>query len=543
MFKGVSIKHKLTVPIILLILISSISSILNVKSTWMQNEISEQLSDQLMPALLAMEDGYRDIYQATSAMQGIALSQSNKELEHHLVEFEDNAYKALPRFQKALLAQALLPTSFSRDVSQLTNATTQWLAEYDAIKGQPQQEWPSLIIKKQSEIEQKFGDMREKLNVVKDALEEKKSQADQSIAALRNQGEIILELGSLIVLMFAIVFLVFVQRTIINPITQLKEALFQIASGNGDLRQRVTSTSTDELGSMSNSFNEFVSKIEKTINHVIGTTETLRNEVQALEKLTINISNSTDLQQRDSEAVASAVHEMLNTSHTVSGSATQTSDSTKLAQEQTMIANDTVNSTIDSITELSNDINLAGEVINTLNSDVEQIASVLDVIRGIADQTNLLALNAAIEAARAGEQGRGFAVVADEVRSLASRTSSSTGEIQEMIERLQGGATKAVSVMSASVASSVNTIDNAGLAKESLTQILDAINHVNEQVSHIATASQEQSAVSEDISQNVQAIADSSNAIVNVVSETRTSFQKLAYQCNELDKLVSQFNH
>ncbi|WP_394246303.1 methyl-accepting chemotaxis protein [Vibrio profundi] len=543
MFKGVSIKHKLIVPLFLLILISSTSSILNIRLTWMQNDISEQLSEQLMPALLAMEDGYRDIYQATSAMQGIALSQSEKEFEHHLFEFEDNAYKALPRFQKALLAEDLLPQSFSREVKQLVDATNQWLAEYKAIKEYPQQEWASHVIKKQVEIEQKFGDMRDKLNRVKDVLEEKKSEAEQNIAKLRNQGEISLELGSLIVLMFAIVFLIFVQRTIINPISELKEALFQIASGDGDLRQRVTSNSTDELGSMSNSFNEFVSKIEKTINHVICTTETLRNEVQALEKLTINISSSTDLQQRDSEAVASAVHEMLNTSHTVSGSATQTADLTKLAQEQTTIANDTVNSTIDSITELSNEINLAGDVINTLNSDVEQIASVLDVIRGIADQTNLLALNAAIEAARAGEQGRGFAVVADEVRSLASRTSSSTGEIQEMIEKLQSGATKAVSVMSASVASSVNTIDHAGLAKDSLTQILDAINHVNEQVSHIATASQEQSAVSEDISQNVQAIADSSNTIVNVVSETRLSFQKLSYQCIELDKLVSQFNH
>ncbi len=200
-----------------------------------------------------------------------------------------------------------------------------------------------------------------------------------------------------------------------------------------------------------------------------------------------------------------------------------------------------MDSTVKSIRSLANDVDSAHRVINTLDSDVSSIASVVDVIQGIAEQTNLLALNAAIEAARAGEQGRGFAVVADEVRSLASRTQQSTGEIQAMIEKLQNGASEAVKVMHGSKESGEKTINTAGEASRSLSEILNAISMMNEMNTHIATAASQQSSVSDEVSRNVQGIADSSTAVVNIVGKAQQALANLNEQCHKLDTQVGQF--
>lgn len=260
-----------------------------------------------------------------------------------------------------------------------------------------------------------------------------------------------------------------------------------------------------------------------------------------LNALTATIADSTVGQQRDSEAVAAAVHEMQVTSRNVSDSATEAALASQTANEELSNTNVILEQTVAAIRDLAGEIESASQVINTLDNDVSNIASVLDVIRGIAEQTNLLALNAAIEAARAGEQGRGFAVVADEVRSLASRTQKSTGEIQTMIEKLQAGAAQAVEVMQGSKTSSEDTIQSAGLATGSLAEILNAIARMNEMNTHIATAAGQQSSVSDEVNSNVQGIADSSTSIVDVVSQAQQSLSMLSEQTQQLDKQVSQF--
>jgi methyl-accepting chemotaxis protein len=297
----------------------------------------------------------------------------------------------------------------------------------------------------------------------------------------------------------------------------------------------------DEIGNLANAFNQFVSKIQATVSQVIESSNTLRNEMENLSSLTTTIANSTVSQQKDSEAVAAAVHEMQVTSRNVSDSANEAAVASQTANDELTNTNVILDQTVSSIRSLASEIESASHVINTLDHDVSNIASVLDVIRGIAEQTNLLALNAAIEAARAGEQGRGFAVVADEVRSLASRTQQSTGEIQTMIEKLQSGAGQAVEVMRGSQNSSDETIQSAGRASQSLSEILNAISRMNEMNTHIATAASQQSTVSDEVNSNVQGIADSSTSIVEIVNQAQASLAMLSEQTQRLDHQVSQF--
>ncbi|MEH0668490.1 methyl-accepting chemotaxis protein [Vibrio owensii] len=543
MFNNLSIKQKIVLPLSLMIVLLTVSSVLNVLTMWKQTELSDTLNDQVIPSLFTLEDAYRDLYQATSAIQGLALAQTQAEIDHHLFEYKDNAYKALPRMKKvmSLSDQGVLPRSHGSEVQQLVSTGEQWLQSYEAMISKPQSQWVNYYESNKAEFEHQFGAVRDQLNVVKDAIEAKQNTLKTDIAAAAFRAEVILEAGIAIVILAALGMVVLLLKTVVKPINDIKEAMVQIASGEGDLSQRISINSQDEIGQLAGGFNQFVTKIQATVSQVVESSNTLRQEMNNLNALTATIADSTVGQQRDSEAVAAAVHEMQVTSRNVSDSATEAALASQTANEELSNTNVVLEQTVAAIRDLAGEIESASQVINTLDNDVSNIASVLDVIRGIAEQTNLLALNAAIEAARAGEQGRGFAVVADEVRSLASRTQKSTGEIQAMIEKLQAGAAQAVEVMQGSKTSSEDTIQSAGLATESLAEILNAIARMNEMNTHIATAAGQQSSVSDEVNSNVQGIADSSTSIVDVVSQAQQSLSMLSEQTQQLDKQVSQF--
>lgn len=543
MFNSLSIKQKIVLPLLSMIVLLTISSVLNVLTMWKQTELSETLNEQIIPSMFTLEDAYRDLYQATAAIQGVALATSKAETEHHLFEYKDNAYKALPRMKKVMsLSEAgILPLTHGHDVQKLVSLGEQWLQSYETMINKPQSEWLSYYELNKALFENQFGAVREQLNVVKDAIEVKQNSLKMEIAAATIRAELILESGIAIVILFALGMVILLLKTVVKPINDIKQAMTQIASGDGDLSQRIDIKTQDEIGQLAAGFNQFVSKIQMTVSQVVESSNTLRREMDQLNSLTATIVDSTTLQQRDSEAVAAAVNEMQVTSRNVSDSATQAALASQTANQELVNTNEILEQTVGAIRDLAGEIESASTVINTLDNDVSNIASVLDVIRGIAEQTNLLALNAAIEAARAGEQGRGFAVVADEVRSLASRTQQSTGEIQSMIEKLQAGAEKAVEVMHGSKVGSEETIQSAGLATESLAEILNAISRMNEMNTHIATAANQQSSVSDEISNNVQGIADSSTSIVGVVNQAQRSLAMLSEQTQQLDEQVNQF--
>ncbi len=332
-----------------------------------------------------------------------------------------------------------------------------------------------------------------------------------------------------------------IANMVVKPLMAAVNAMTDIAEGEGDLTYRLDSNGNDEIAQLGHAFNQFVTKIHGVVSEVISSTTQLSSAASELSIVTGQTSDGVVRQQMETEQVATAMNEMTSTVQEVARHAEQAAEAAQNANSQSQSGKQIVNASINSIGALEAEISNASGVIAALQTDSENIGTVLDVIRGIAEQTNLLALNAAIEAARAGEQGRGFAVVADEVRTLASRTQESTQEIQSMIEQLQGGAQQAVTVMKASQERATETVEHSSQAGESLNSIAGSVAQINDMNLQIASAAEEQTAVAEEINQSVVSITDIAREASESMQQIAGSTESLAKLSAHLDQLVGNF--
>jgi len=325
------------------------------------------------------------------------------------------------------------------------------------------------------------------------------------------------------------------------PLNTAVNAMKDISEGEGDLTSRLDVSGKDEIGQLASSFNGFITKIQGVVREVTASTSQLSAAAEEMSMITDETRSGVQRQQSETALVATAVTEMSSTVHEVANSAETAASSASQADTQSEQGKQIVSSTVSSIRTLASEVETAATVIAQLEKDTESIGSVLEVIRGIAEQTNLLALNAAIEAARAGEQGRGFAVVADEVRSLASRTQESTREIQEMIERLQKGSRDAVSAMQSGQEQAQQTVEQASQAEISLGEISAAVAQINEMNAHIAEASRQQGEVVEEIDKNIINITQVADSSASGADQLSTASQEMAGLAVNLEEQVSHF--
>ncbi|WP_038173461.1 methyl-accepting chemotaxis protein [Vibrio pacinii] len=345
----------------------------------------------------------------------------------------------------------------------------------------------------------------------------------------------------LVIAALVAVFAVAVNRTIMKPLEMFDKSISSFASGDADLTARMDDFKAPEFSKLSSNFNAFVSSLQTIIRSVSDVGQQVVSETNNMSMRAAKVDELASGQREETEQVATAMTEMTTTASEISNNASQAADSAKLADDNAKEAQNIVNSAAQSVEALAQEVSQANGVVSRLEGDVQNISSSLAVIQDIAEQTNLLALNAAIEAARAGEQGRGFAVVADEVRKLASRTQDSTGEIHQMIEQLKAASDDAVKAMESSQKRGETTVEEANSAARALVKIQESIGTIMDMNSLIATATEEQSLVGQEISQRVVVISDQSLQSAELANENRAGSQELNQRANELYELVDRF--
>lgn len=391
-----------------------------------------------------------------------------------------------------------------------------------------------------SKISERLSDTLVNAQNVKDLASHSIEVAETNVSGV-NKTITVVSIAAVSSIAALLLFIIGMSSAIYEPINQLKEMLGDIANGNGDLTKRLRYEGNNEFGDISGLFNQFVSKLQRTIADVKTNVATMDTQIVAMTEEANRATSDISTQKEATTMIATSMNEM---EMSVQEVANNSKEAASVANSTSQTANDgqgIVLGTIQSIETLAGDVENAAGVITQLEEDSTAMRKVTDTIEGIAEQTNLLALNAAIEAARAGEQGRGFAVVADEVRALAGRTQESTVEIQTMINRLQESTKNAVEKMETSKNEALKAVKSAEQAGNSLSNITSSVSQIDNMSIQIATASSQQSTVASEINRKVNNIQELSLKTAQSSHEILGSAQMLTERSAHLKTLMNQF--
>jgi len=389
-----------------------------------------------------------------------------------------------------------------------------------------------LVTKIQSELGGLGDQLNELISRTSTDLQEKASSAIDKVI-----------IGMIAGVLAGILISFFMTRMMSLPINAAVNAMEDLADGEGDLTQRLEGKGNTEIAKMAKGFNNFAGKVQTLVSQVAGSIDNLSLVVSKVSQIVDQTQNGSEQQRQQTDHVATAIAEMTSSVKDVASNANSAAASAHQADENARSGQKVVGEAILSINTLAEEIETSVNVVNKLSENVQSIGSVLDVIKSIAEQTNLLALNAAIEAARAGEQGRGFSVVADEVRTLASRTQESTKIIESMIEKLQVQVHAAVEVISNGQDKAHTSVEKASNAGEALEEIATSVATISDMIIQIASASEQQGAVASEINQNVVNISQVADENAGASDKLASSSDNLAQLATELQQQVAHFKY
>ena len=538
-FADLGFRWKIALPILLLAALLVAMGTLGVRGITQVAESSTTLTNRHLPAISLLLNADRDLYQAFVAERSLL----DEGAEDHVAALKkthaENLQQAYDRVHK--FADMQPGSEALALVAEFDRGFERWKATSQRVLELASSDPEGASRLSFGDSEAQFEEARTAIDKLGE-LEDNAANAVGTDAIARGealvwQQGLIIAIGLLVCLVLVVGFPMLVTR----PLHNLLYRIEQIADGDGDLRVRLDVLSKDELGKLSHAFNRFLDKLQPLIKEVGRVTGEVADSAQSLAGMAAANDRLISSEHAAVDQVSTAATEMSVAVHEVARNAQNAADAARHAEVQSREGAQVVGATIHSIRQLAQEVESASDTIQTLEQETANIGAVLAVIKGIAEQTNLLALNAAIEAARAGEQGRGFAVVADEVRALAARTQESTKDIQQMIERLQAGVQNAVKATHSGSARARQSVEQAAGVDQALSVTGDSVQRINDMAAQIATACEEQSSVTEEIARNISDIRDLSNEAALTSEQSTRASQHLSELSHGLAQLVGRF--
>ncbi|MET0091022.1 MAG: methyl-accepting chemotaxis protein [Candidatus Thiodiazotropha sp.] len=506
---------------------------------------NQTLGHTFLPAIDTLLQADRDLYQAVTAeWQALATSPDSPEFQQAVTDWRENIEQAVTRVEK--FAQLMeMSSEMEANVSSFKRLIGEWeRASKELIEQRRSDNSETLrsqLVAAYMALDTQFQKARDEIDHLTELAENASKSEVTDSEQLADDAQWSLLTAAAIGIILCIVIIVGFPILISRPMQRIMASLEQFADGEGDLTRRLDVQGRDEFGLLSALFNRFIDKLQEIIRQVSDVTTRLAATSEELSAITRQASHSVQAQRSDTDQVATALTQMSATAAEVAQNANRTASAARETDEQVSNGRNQVSETTESIIQVAREVEQAASAINQLVNQSQEIGQVVDVIHSIADQTNLLALNAAIEAARAGEQGRGFAVVADEVRTLASRTRQSTQEIRDMIERVQEGANHAAFSVKSGQEKVQSTVEVAEATSAVLEEIVKQVSVISDNTSQIANAAEEQRAVTEEVNRSVSNISEIATQTAEGADQTAKASEELSRLASQQQGLVSRF--